>query len=325
MKAILLKKYGGVGELYLGEAPTPLIKDEEVLVQVKAAALNRADILQRKGLYPPPPGESDIIGLEVSGEVAAVGKAVTEWAVGDRVFALLAGGGYAAYAKVHKDLLLQIPEKISFEEAAGLAEAFLTAWQAIVWLADLQGGETILVHAGASGVGTAAIQIAALKGADVIVTASAGKHNLCTKLGANHCIDYRLEEFAEKVRQRCPDGVHVVIDFIGAPYFEKNLSVLAADGRMVMLGFLGGTKLESLDLRPVIFKRLKVMGSTLRARSLEYKSALVRDFKKHGLPALAAGKMRPVIDSVFDWQQVQEAHAYMEANQNQGKIVLRIT
>lgn len=324
MKAILQKKFGSVDELFLGEASIPIFSEDEVLVKVQATALNRADLLQRKGLYPPPLGESEIIGLEMSGEVAAIGAKVSEWKNGDRVFALLAGGGYAEYVKVHKDMLMRIPNSMDYVEAAGVAEAFLTAWQALVWLAEIQIGETVLIHAGASGVGTAGIQIAKSKGAKVVVTASKGKHELCENLGADHCIDYRNSDFAEEVLHFSKNGTNVLIDFIGAPYFENNIKVMAMDGRMVMLGFLGGTKMESLDIGPLLFKRLKIMGSTLRARSLEYKARLTNDFGKHCLPLLASGVMKPVIDSVFDWKDVKQAHRYMEENKNKGKVILRI-
>ncbi|MEZ4934967.1 MAG: NAD(P)H-quinone oxidoreductase [Saprospiraceae bacterium] len=324
MKAILQNNFGSVEELYLGEATMPTITEDEVLVKVRATALNRADLLQRKGLYPPPPGESEIIGLEMSGEVSAIGAKVEEWEVGDRVFALLAGGGYAEYVKVHKRMLMKIPGSMGFEEAAAVAEAFLTAWQALVWLAGIQTGETILIHAGASGVGTAAIQIAKAKGAKIVVTASKGKHELCKNLGADHCIDYRAKNFAEEIFHFNKRGADVLIDFMGASYFENNIKALAMDGRMVMLGFLGGTKIESLDMGPVLFKRLKIMGSTLRARSLEYKARLTNDFVKHGLSLLATGVIKPVIDSVFDWRDVKQAHTYMEGNKNKGKVILRI-
>ena len=324
MKAILLKNFGGVEELFIGGMPMPEITKQEVLVKVLATALNRADILQRKGLYPPPPGESEIIGLEMAGEVVACGEEVGRWKKGDRVFALLAGGGYAEYVKVHKDMLMSIPENLGYQEAAGIAEAFLTAWQAVVWLADLQAGETILIHAGASGVGTAAIQVAKNLGAEIIVTASSTKHGICQELGAAYCIDYKSQDFSELVFQKNKNGVDVILDFIGAPYFSKNLKTLSLEGRMVMLGFLGGTKMEGLDLHPILFKRLTIMGSTLRSRSLEYKIRLTKDFEKHALPLFGTKKLKPIIDSVFDWKDVQKAHAYMESNKNGGKVILRV-
>ena len=261
----------------------------------------------------------------MSGEIVALGSEVTGYKIGDRVFALLSGGGYAEYVNVPQSLLIPIPEEMSFEEAAGIAEAFLTAWQAVSWLAQLQEGEKILIHAGASGVGTAAIQIAKSKGATVFVTASKGKHHFCKAVGADYCIDYRTEDFAERVKAQAPEGVNVVIDFIGAPYFLKNIDALAMDGRMVHLGFIGGPKLEEgFNLMPLLRKRLKIMGSTLRARTLDYKSKLTQDFLAANLEALTSGSMHPVIDKVFDWEEVVEAHLFMEANRNKGKIILQV-
>ena len=324
MKAILLNKHGGVEEMYIGEIPTPTISSDEVLVKVHATALNRADLLQRRGLYPPPPGESEVIGLEMAGEVVKVGDGVVEWRPSDRVFALLAGGGYAEYVKVHKDMLMPIPGNLGFEEAAGVAEAFLTAWQSVVWLAQLKKGESILIHAGASGVGTAAIQLAKHIGAEIAVTASLGKHPICHDLGAATCIDYHSLDFASAILKSNKNGVQVVIDFIGAPYFSKNVEVLSIDGRMVMLGFMGGTQMNNFDLRPFLFKRLKIMGSTLRSRSPDYKIRLTKDFVKNGLPMFENGTLKPVIDSVFDWKEVQQAHKMMESNKNQGKVILSV-
>lgn len=325
MKAILIKAFGEVDQLYLGESKQPEIGPEEVLVKVKATALNRADLLQRRGLYPPPPGASEILGLEMAGEIAELGTAVDGFKVGDRVAALLPGGGYAEYVSVPQDLLLPLPTELSWEEGAALPEAFLTAWQAIDQLAGLQPGENILIHAGASGVGSAGIQLAKQRGARVWVTASAGKHDHCRALGADACIDYKTANFAEVLQKELPTGVNVIIDFVGAPYFHQNINALASDGRMVHLGFLGGTMLPELNLRPILLKRLKIMGSTLRARSLEYKVDLTKSFATANLSHFASGKLRVPIDRVFDWQAVAEAHQYMEGNQNKGKVVLRIS
>lgn len=324
MKAVQLKKFGGVEELFIGNVPTPDISEEEVLVKVRASALNRADLLQRKGMYPPPPGESEIIGLEMAGEVVEVGNGVDRWNPGDRVFALLAGGGYAEYVKVHKNLLMPLPKEMDFLEAAGIAEAFLTAYQAIVWHLDIQAKETLLIHAGASGVGTAAIQLAKMKKAVALVTASAGKHQLCKELGADLCIDYKTRDFASAILAKYPNGIPALLDFIGGPYFKNNIKVLARDGRMVMLGFMGGTKVESLDLLPVLFKRLKIMGSTLRARPLEYKARLIAAFSNDCLPAFDTGGLKPVLDRVFNWKEVADAHLYMESNKNKGKVILQM-
>lgn len=324
MKAILLKKYGTADELYLGETALPAPTTHEILVKVKATALNRADILQRQGKYPPPKGASQVIGLEMSGIVEKVGAAVTKWKIGDCICGLLAGGGYAEYATIHEDVALEMPNNWSFEAAAAIPEVFLTAYQALFQLAHLQRGEKVLIHAGASGVGTAAIQLAKLVGAKIAVTASAGKHDLCKKLGAAIAIDYKSQNF-EMVLKDEMNGVDVIVDFLAAPYFQKNINSLAMDGRMVMLALMGGIKVNEVNLARILTKRLKIMGSTLRNRSLGYKIQLVNDFKAFAWSHFEAGRLSPVIDSVFDWQEVALAHRHMEANRNQGKIILRIS
>lgn len=323
MRAIIIEKFGGAENLRIGDYPTPNPAAQEILVAVKATALNRADLLQREGKYPPPPGESEILGLEMAGTVEAVGAGVEKWRPGDRVCGLLAGGGYAEYAVIHEDMAMPIADDLDFAAAAAIPEVFLTAFQALYWLADLQPQEKVLIHAGASGVGTAAIQLAKMANATILITASAGKHEICRQLGANFTIDYKQEDFAAKVREYA-EGVDVVIDFIGAPYLQKNLDVLRADGRLVQLAMMGGAKVEALSMVPILRKRLKIMGSTLRARSLDYKIRLTRDFRLFAEKALAIGMLQPVVDKVFDWQEVAEAHRYMEANKNQGKIVLTI-
>ena len=324
MKAITLKDFGDIEALNLENIENPQIGAEQVLIKVSATALNRADILQRKGLYPPPPGESEILGLEVAGEIIETGSAVQGCQAGDRVMALLAGGGYAQYVSVHHRMLMPVSTTMTMEEAAGIPEAFLTAWQALVWQAKLRKGEAVLIHAGASGVGTAAIQIAKMLGANIIVTASKEKHPLCRSLGAGQCIDYKMEEFARVLAQNENPGVDVIIDFIGAAYFRQNLECLRTDGRMVMLGFMGGTTIKSLSIAPVLFKRLDIVGSTLRARSIDYKIRLTLDFIENAVPLFETGQLQPVIDSVFDWENVGAAHTYMEANKNRGKIILKV-
>lgn len=319
MKAILLKSFGKPDNLYLGEADAPTVADQEVLIRVEAAGLNRADILQRKGYYPPPAGASEILGLEVSGEIVEAG-AQAQGLLGERVMALLSGGGYAQLVSVHQELVLPIPSNMDYTEAAGVMEGFLTAFQALHWLAEIQPGEKVLIHAGASGVGTAAIQLARISKAKIWVTASERKHKLCYDLGAHHCIDYRQDDF----QMVLPEPVDIIMDFIGAPYFSRNLQALAVDGRLVMQGFMGGTDIASLDLRPILSKRLKIMGSTLRSRSLAYRGALVADFKKHYWDKLQKGSLRPVIDRVFPWTEATQAHEFMERNANQGKIILRV-
>lgn len=326
MKAVIIKEFGGPEQLILGKWETPKPAANEVLVKVHASALNRADTLQRKGVYPPPAGASPILGLELAGEVAEVGNAVTRWQKGDQVFGLVPGGGYAEYATIHEDMAMALPKGLSFEQAVAIPEVFLTAFQALRWLANIQPNETLLVHAGASGVGTAAIQLAQHMEAQVIVTASAGKHQTCLDLGAKLAIDYKTEDFqARTLEFTNGKGVDVIIDFIAAPYFQQNIEALAVDGRMVILALMGGTKVPEFNLAKMLRKRLSVMGSTLRARSQDYQIKLTQDLAAFALPLIEQGKIKPVIDSVFDWAEVAEAHRYMEANKNVGKIVLKIS
>lgn len=326
MKAVIIKEFGGPEQLTLGEWEKPSPSENEVLVKVHNTALNRADTMQRKGAYPPPPGASPILGLEIAGEVAEVGASVTQWKPGDKVFGLIPGGGYAEYAVIHQDMAMPIPAGFNFEQAAAIPEVFLTAFQAMKWLIDIQPGETLLVHAGASGVGTAAIQLAKAMGVQVIVTASAPKHQTCLDLGAALAIDYKTEDFQQKALEFTNGkGVDGIIDFIAAPYFLKNIDALATDGRMVILALMGGLNVDGFNLGKMLRKRLKVMGSTLRARTRDYQIRLTQDLKSFAIPLIEQGKIKPVIDSVFDWNQVAEAHQYMEANKNTGKIILKIS
>ncbi|WP_114778323.1 NAD(P)H-quinone oxidoreductase [Botryobacter ruber] len=325
MKAILVKAPGGPEQLHLGEYPKPEPQANELLVKVHATALNRADTLQRQGKYPPPAGASPLLGLELAGVVEAVGADCTRYKPGDKVFGLLPGGGYTAYAVIDEAMAMPVPENLSMEEAAAIPEVFLTAFQALVWLGRLQAGERVLIHAGASGVGTAAIQLARETGAEVVVTASAEKHTTCLRLGAAKAIDYKHESFKEEVmRYTNNEGVDVIVDFIAGPYFNDNLDCLRTDGRLVLLATLGGGKVADFDLRKLLAKRLQVTGSTLRSRSRDYQVKLTQELSAFALGRFVSGKLKPVIDSVFDWQEVAEAHRYMEANKNTGKIVLRV-
>ena len=323
MRAVLIDAPGGADGLYLGEHPKPSPTDDELLVRV--TALNRADLLQREGKYPPPEGASPILGLEMAGVVEEVGTDVQGWATGERVCALLPGGGYAEYAAIPHPLAMPVPEGLSFEEAAAIPEVFLTAFQALCWIGGVQAGERVLIHAGASGVGTAAIQLAKAAGAYVMVTASGPKLDRCRALGADVAIDYQREDFAARVREATGGhGADVVLDFVGAPYFEGNLEALALDGRLVLLAMLGGSKVGSFDLRALFKKRASLHATTLRARPLDYKIRLTQAFAKDVLPRFANGTLRPVIDRVYDWADVRAAHERMEANANVGKIVLRV-
>lgn len=325
MKAILFDQPGPPEVLYLGEVPVPSPGKGELLLRVRAAALNRADLLQRKGNYPALPGESPVLGLELAGEVVAVGSEVAQWTAGQAVCGLVGGGAYAEYALLREELAWPLPEGWTWEMGAAIPEAFLTAWQSLVWLGKTQPGERVLIHAGASGVGTAAIQLARELGAEVWVTASAAKHALCLELGAFQCIDYKTTDFVEAMHH-FEQGVwpDVIVDCIGGSYFQQNLQALRMDGRLVILALMGGARPDYADLSPLLRKRLTIMGSTLRNRSLEYKSQLARDLFAFAWPRFADGRLKSVIGKVFPWTEAVIAHHYMETNQNQGKIVLTL-
>jgi putative PIG3 family NAD(P)H quinone oxidoreductase len=325
MQAVIVQSPGGPEQLQIGTWEKPVPTARQLLVKVEATALNRADTLQRSGKYPPPSGASPILGLELAGTVVELGPEASKYNIGDAVFGLLPGGGYAQYAVIHEDMAIPLPKGMSMEEGAAIPEVFLTACQALQRLARLQTGEKILIHAGASGVGTAAIQLACELGAEVLVTASATKHNICLELGAKRVIDYNSESFVEVVADMTKgEGVDVIIDFIAADYFTSNINSLAMDGRLVLLATLSGGKIKDFDLRKILSKRLSIMGSTLRSRSLEYQIALTRDFTTFALPRFQDGRLKPVIDRILDWSQVKEAHAIMESNKNSGKIILKI-
>ncbi|WP_441000352.1 NAD(P)H-quinone oxidoreductase [Fodinibius sp. SL11] len=325
MRAIHIQNPGKNSSLFIDEAPTPEPKANEILIKIEATALNRADLLQRTGNYPPPEGASEILGLEMAGVVEETGTKITKWETGDCVFGLLAGGGYAEYCTIHEDMAMGIPENLSFKEAAAIPETFLTAFQALDWLAELEEEETVLIHAAGSGVGTSAIQLAHyLYGAQIIATAGK-QHKLDTakELGADFAYNYKEQNYAQKIIGTTgPDSVDVVLDFIGRPYWHKNMEVLAIDGRVVYLSFLGGHKVEEISLVPILRKRLSIKGSTLRNRSQQYKIDLSKDFSSKTLSLFEGGQLKPVIDSVFDWEDAEQAHQRMKNNKNTGKIVL---
>ena len=327
MRAIVMRSYGGPEVLELGEHPDPEPREDELLVAVKATALNRADILQRQGRYPPPPGASPLLGLEMAGIVERVGPACRGFREGDRVFALLPGGGYAEKVAVPWDLAMPIPENLSFEEAAAVPEVFLTAYLNLFWLGRLEPGAFALIHAGASGVGTAAIQLVRERGARALATASGSeKLALCRRLGAEAAFSYREGPWAPGVLAATGGrGVDVILDPVGGPYWEQNLEVLATDGRLVLIAAMGGGTVREVRLGQILAKRIQVIGSTLRSRSREFKAKLIAEFAAFALPRFRDGRLRPVIDRVYDWREAADAHAYMESNQNMGKIVLRVT
>jgi tumor protein p53-inducible protein 3 len=324
MLAIQLKDFGAADQLYLAPFPTPAPEAEEICVLVHATALNRADVLQREGHYPPPEGASPILGLEVAGIVESVGSEVTRWKIGDAVFGLLAGGGYAEYAVMHQDMAMPLPKGWDFVQAAAVPEVFLTAFQALRWLGRLQKGETVLLHAGASGVGTAAIQLARMMEATVLVTASSGKHGLCRDLGASHAIDYRQGPFLEQVKELTEGkGVNLIVDPVGGDYFDQNIRALQRDGRLVMLAAMAGGK-TSANIGPIVFKRLQILGTTLRSRTRDYQIRLTQEFMDFAYGHLVSKTLCPVVDQVYHWHDAAEAHRYMEANLSAGKVILRI-
>jgi len=325
MQAVVVTEEGDPEHMTIGDVPLPEPGADEVRVKVHATALNRADTFQRRGYYPPPEGASEILGLEMAGTVEETGPGVVDWHEGDRVFALLDGGGYAEYTVVHKDRLMAVPPGLPMQEAAAVPEVFLTAYQALHWLGGVQRGHDVLIHAGASGVGTAAIQLTRRAEAHAHITASAPKHDVCRTLGAATTIDYESEDFAQRIADVTEgEGVNILIDFIGAPYFHRNVECLAMDGRIVQLATLGGSTVEEVSLRDLMAKRAHLLTSTLRSRSLAYKIDLTQEFAADVLPQFMEGTLQPVIDSVYDWTDAAAAHRKMENNENAGKIVLKV-
>lgn len=325
MRAIVFEAPGGPEVLTLGERPDPVPGPDEVLVDVKATALNRADLLQRRGLYPPPPGASDILGLECAGVVAACGPDTAGPAPGTRVMALLPGGGYAERVVIPARMALTIPEGTSFEEAACIPEAFLTAQEALFTLGQVRAGDFVLVHAAAGGVGSAAVQLAREAGARVIATAgSAEKLARVAPLGAEVLIDYKQQNFADVVLEATRGhGADVVLDFVGGAYWESHARCLAVGGRVVVIGLLGGA-LAEVNLAQLLMRRYQIVGLVMRSRPLADKIAISQTFARNWLPRFQNGGLVPIVDSVFALNEARAAHERMEANANFGKIVLRV-
>lgn len=325
MKVIEIERPGGPEVLKIGERPRPSPEKNEVLIEVHAAGVNPADCFQRRGNYPPPPGASDLLGLEISGIVVARGPEAVRWKEGDAVCALLSGGGYAEYAAAPEGQCLPIPAGFDFVQAAALPETFFTVWTNLFESGHLKPGETVLIHGGSGGIGTTAIQMAQTFGARVFTTV--GKKEavpLCRKLGAERVILYKEEDFVSVVKSLTGgSGVDLILDHIGGPYFPRNLDALAMKGQLVQISTVQGAKVE-LDLRKVMVKRLVVTGSTLRSRSVEEKSAIARALEKDIWPLLDQGKIKPVIDRTFPLGKVREAHERMEAGRHLGKIVLTV-
>lgn len=308
--------------LRLDEIATPAPGPAEILVRVEAAGVNRPDLMQRAGLYPPPPGAPATMGLEVAGTVAATGGAVTRWREGDAVVALLGGGGYADYALAHEGSALPMPKGLSAEAAAGLPETVFTVWANVFEAGALKPGEAFLVHGGASGIGTAAIQMARAHGARVFATAGdAAKAALCESLGAERAINYKTEDFESILRGA--GGVDVILDMVAGPYVQKNLDILNDGGRCVLIAFLQGATVPQLNLMRILLKRLTLTGSTLRSRPLAEKARLARTVETHVWPWIESGKVKTVIDAVFPLADAEAAHARMTAGANAGKIILK--
>ncbi|NJC24651.1 NAD(P)H-quinone oxidoreductase [Neolewinella antarctica] len=325
MKALIYNEHGGPEKLIKTEVPDPVIAADEVLVAVVATSVNRADLLQLRGRYPGYERTGSILGLDLSGTVIEVGSEVSDLEVGDPVCALVDGGGYAQLAAVPAAMCLKLPANMSFTKAAALPEVFTVAYQCFDWLAQLTAGQSVLIHAGASGVGTAMVQYAKQKGARVFVTASAPKHAQLYDLGAEVCIDYKSEEFDEIVMSHTGGkGVDVLVDFIGGPYSKQNINTIAVDGTGIMLSQMGGRYAEEYDMSPILMKRLTIVGSTLRNRSDEYKRKLTADLRTHAWPLFGEGKLFALVDTIFDWDDARSALEYMESNANVGKIVITI-
>ncbi len=326
MKAVRITAFGPPSVLRLQEVPDPRPAEHEILVRVHATALNRADLLQRLGKYPPPEGtRADIPGLEFAGEVEAAGEAVSRFRVGDRVMGLLPGEGYAEKVVTPEEMALPIPTNLSFVEAAAIPEVFLTAYDALVRQLRLKQGERLLVHAVGSGVGIAALQIARHFGATTFGTAGTDeKLRKARDLGLDVGVNYTKADFAEVVRRETHDqGVDAILDLVGASYWDKNIACLAQRGRMILIGLLGGAEAK-VNLARIMWKRLRIFGSVMRGRSLTEKADLTRRFETELLPAFASGDLKPVVDRVFPLHDAAAAHAYMEANRNFGKIVLQV-
>ncbi|MCW9034384.1 MAG: NAD(P)H-quinone oxidoreductase [Rhodospirillales bacterium] len=325
MNCIEITEPGAPEVLKETSRPMPTPSAGEVLIKVVVAGVNRPDVLQRQGGYPPPPGASDLPGLEIAGEIIALGEDVDSFAIGDEVCALVTGGGYAEYCSAPALQCLPVPKGLSLFEAAALPETFFTVWTNLYQRANLQAGETLLVHGGSSGIGTTALQMASALGARVITTAgNAEKCDACLQLGAERTVNYKEEDYVEAVKEFTDGkGVNVVLDMVGGDYLPKNIKCLAQDGRHVNIAFLQGSKVE-LNFMPIMLKRLTLTGSTLRARPVEVKAQIAEELKETVWPLLESGKIKPVIHSVFPLSKASEAHKLMESSQHIGKILLEV-
>jgi putative PIG3 family NAD(P)H quinone oxidoreductase len=325
MSVVEIAAPGGPEQLKLAQRPVPRPGDGEVLVRVAAAGVNRPDVMQRQGRYPPPAGASDLPGLEIAGEIAALGPKVSGLSIGDKVTALLSGGGYASYAVAAAPLCLPLPEGISLVEAAAIPETFFTVWTNLFDRGRCKAGDTVLIHGGTSGIGTTAIQLAAAWGARVFATAgSDDKARACERLGAVRGINYRTQDFVEVMRAETGgNGVDVTLDMVAGSYVARNLEIAALEGRIVMISLIGGARAE-VNLGTILTKRLTLTGSTLRSRTVAQKAEVADAVKKNIWPLLAAGRVRPIIHATFPLAEAGEAHRLMESSNHIGKIVLTI-
>ena len=324
MRQIYFEGHGGPDVIRVGEASVPKPGPGQVLIEVAAAGVNRPDCLQRQGVYPPPPGESDIPGLEIAGKVVAHGEGVRTPAKGEDVCALLGSGGYAEYALAHASLCLPVPKALGVVASAGIPENYFTVFDNIFTRGRLAPGETLLVHGGSSGIGSTAIQLAKQFGARVIATAgSSDKCAFCKTLGADLAIDYKTQDFVEEVRKFTgKHGVDVVLDMVGGTYLHRNLSVMAAEGRLVQIGFLQSATVENFDMRSIMLRRLTLTGSTLRARSVQQKAGIATALREKIWPLIEKGLVKPVIHATFPLEQARQAHEMMESSAHLGKILL---
>ena len=323
MRAVIAPEPGGPEALTLADLPDPVPGPGEVVVDMAATAVNRADTLQRQGFYPPPPGASDVLGLECSGVISAVGDGVEGWSEGDRVCALLAGGGYGEKVLVPAGQVMPVPEGVDLVSAGALPEVTCTVWSNVFMIAGLQRGETLLVHGGAGGIGTMAIQVGHALGARVVATAgSPEKLELCRKLGADVAVSYREQDFVEEVRAATDGaGADVILDNMGAKYLDRNVDALATEGRLVIIGMQGGAKGE-LNIGKLLTKRGAVIATSLRARPVEEKAAICASVVEHVWPLVSDGRVRPIVHTTMPLDQAAAAHALMESGDHSGKIVL---
>jgi putative PIG3 family NAD(P)H quinone oxidoreductase len=325
MRAVVLRSHGGPDVLQFEDVASPIIGEQDILVTVAATALNRADLLQRMGFYPNPfPSGPEIPGLEFAGTVAAIGDKVTAWSIGDRVMGITSGGAYAEQLSIHERQAMAVPSGVSLHDAAGIPEVFITAWDALVVQGGLTSGRWAMVHAGASGVGTAAIQICKAIGARIVVTCSGGKVEACRALGADVVVDYGTQDFVAEVATATGGaGVDVILDVIGGDYVERNVASLAVKGRIIQVGVMAG-KPVPFNVGLLLGKRASITGTVLRARSLEEKIAISQRFASEMLPLFSTGQLKPVIDSVYAFADIASAHEYMATNGNVGKIVITV-